>query len=118
MQNPEDGAKALQEIVNELGSCLYEPPSIFTGTSPNDAAISYLNPITLERTTASFNAACEENASGVDGWNATANGAIRICGTPCDQLRETLTDVALYSAAQQITAPDVPVVASAGCDSN
>ena len=116
---PEEGASAIAEIIADLGSCLYDAPNATTLDTPSEldeVTVSYLDPITLERTNAVFNSSCSEGAT-VDGWNVTDNGGIRICGAPCDHLRTVLGDVASYAAAQQAPAPEVPVVAFTACGS-
>ena len=119
--NPEEGAKAVQGIVNDLGSCLYDAPNIIAlddADALEDVTVAYLDPLTLERTSVSYNVQCTETSTGVDGWSVAENGGIRICGAPCANLRDVLTDVALLAAVQEATAPEIPVVASAPCGSD
>jgi len=112
-----DGALAVQKVLNDLGSCLYDPPAS-DSVKTNATHLSYVNPITLERADIARNDACDSEAAALteSGWGVDASGGIRICGAPCDELRDTLTDVATVFAALGEPAPQVPVVTSIPCE--
>ncbi len=121
-----EGAKAVQEVFNDLGSCLYDVRGPLTGDPvlPADATISYLNPLAPSRTQVdiSRNSACDEtNQDTVSGFNQVDEDAtvdalrVRICGQACEDLRNVLNDVAVVHGAQGNVAPPVPLVVSAQC---
>lgn len=111
-----EGPLAVQKVLNDLGSCLYDPPNEFTKVAAT--YLSYVNPTTLERSDIERNPECDSEAAAetVDGWGLDADGAVRICGAPCAELRETLTDVATFYAVLGESAPRVPIVPSVLCD--
>lgn len=111
-----EGAKALQEIVNDLGSCFYDIPANADEILIPEAELSYLNPLTFERFDIPQNAGCTEQATGVDGWAREAEG-VRICGAPCQSLRDMLTEVAGYYILQDKPVPAVPIIVSLPCAS-
>lgn len=111
----EEGAIAVQSIVNDLGSCVYDQPGT-TGLLDTGAILSYLNPIDLSRVDIPNNEDCSETSgSEISGWN-NVNDKVRICGTACDDLRDVLTDVAFVAAAFEAPAPKIPILVSGACD--
>lgn len=110
-----EGGLAVQKVLNDLGSCVYDRPG---GVGQADAThLSYVNPVTLERADIGFNEACdgEAAATSVDGWGFESDGAVRICGAPCAALRDTLTETAAFYAALGQPAPRVPIVTALPC---
>jgi hypothetical protein len=114
------GAVAVQRILNDLGSCLYEVRSPLTGDVrlPDDAQISYLNPLLPARTRVGIarNPACSEATQDQEnGWSQGGDDLVRICGQACLDLRETLDSVSVTHAVQSKVAPPVPLVVTAAC---
>jgi hypothetical protein len=108
-----EGALAVQKIISDLGSCVYDPQSLIVAGT--DTFLSYVHPVTLTRTDIAFESGCQNEGTSAAGWNVDDSGAIRICGQPCDALRDDLTDVAKTFAALGETAPAVPIVATHPC---
>jgi hypothetical protein len=119
VEDETEGLRAVQDILTDLGSCLYEVSPDATsglqdaGDLSDNATISYLHPVTRAQVDIEHNALCAE---GVDasGWNAEGD-LVRLCGTACDELRESLSAVALVHAENQHVAPAVPLVVTAPC---
>ncbi len=116
----EDVASGVNEIINDLGSCLYEAPdpSLFGGSStlPDPSKLSYLDPITQARTDISVNASCNATTQdSADGFNQEADGTIRICGASCQALRDTLTTASGIYALNGLAAPRIPIQISVPC---
>jgi len=113
-----EGAVAVNEIINDLGSCLYDAPldTVLSNQElPSDAQLSYLDPLTLTRVDIQPNAQCADGVN-VDGFHQPAAGEpVRICGQPCADLRQVLTDAALFYAIQGMQAPRIPVQVSTPC---
>jgi len=112
------GAKAVQDIVSDLGSCLYDAPDLQElpgnpSTLPTTATLSYVDPLTLSRVDIVHDSACSEGSSG-NGWNQDADG-VRVCGFDCSSLRDTLTAAALAAAQQKQPAPQVPLLVTLPC---
>lgn len=116
-----EGATAVQDILTELGTCLYEVKRADKGgvRLPQSSLISYINPLSPSTGAVeiSYDSACAENApSGVSGWNQGSDGLLRLCGQACEDLRELVGDVGLAHAEQGRIAPAVPLVATASCN--
>jgi hypothetical protein len=113
------GARAVQDILTDLGSCLYEvvPDNTSGAASAGDlsdgATISYLHPVTRAQIDVPHNAQCADGVN-ASGWNREGD-LVRLCGAACTLLRETLSDVALLHAGSQHIAPAVPLVVTAPC---
>jgi hypothetical protein len=118
--------KNFSSVLTELGTCLYDLP---TNLSPTEAIqVQYLDPTVGALVTVpqdpSCNAATQSNANG---WNFDANNTrIRICGedtasgvdggTPaCAALRNAVVNSAAVAMVNGLTAPNVPIVATALC---
>jgi hypothetical protein len=113
-----EGAKAVQEIFNDLGSCLYEPPdsSVVDILAPDETVLSYQDPITQQRLDIPKNNNCQEATAATEsGWNRDSDGMVRVCGSYCDDLRSTLNDVALANAALGAKAPKIPLHVQTPC---
>jgi hypothetical protein len=110
-----EGAKAVQEIVNDLGSCFYDIPANADQILVEEAELSYLNPLTFERTDIPRDDTCTEGNEAAIGWAREADG-VRICGAPCAALRDMLTQVAGYYILQGSQVPPVPILVSAPCE--
>lgn len=115
-----DGARAVNDILTELGTCLYNPTRLDKGAPADLAAtganISYLNPLSArKRVDIPFAADCSEAATGVSGWNLEG-GLVRVCGGACKDLRKVISDVGVAHALRGHVSPAVPVVVTAPCD--
>jgi hypothetical protein len=76
-------------LVSDLASCVYDDPG---NVDPSNTDIVF------NRMTVPHDAAC------MNGWNATG-GVIRICGTPCNQLRQAIQLASQQSAIKNAMAP-------------
>ncbi len=120
-----EGAAAVQKVLNDLGSCLYEVRSPLTGspTLPADATLSYVDPLTPIRETIDIprNAECGEDSESrdpieVSGWSQdSTSNLVRICGQACNDLRDKLDLIAGVNALENRVAPSVPLIVSGGC---
>lgn len=115
--NDEDGVLAVQKVFNDLGSCVYDPPLIPIRESATH--LSYIDVSTeqLERHDIVRDNACDSEAAAetVDGWGVQPDGSVRICGAPCQELRDVLTEVAKSFAAIGQPAPPVPIQTTVAC---
>jgi hypothetical protein len=115
-----EGARAVQDILTELGSCLYEvvpnnaDPIDDALNLPRGATVSYLHPLTRRQVDIPQNEACSEGAS-ESGWNADGN-LVRICGQACEDLRDVISNLALAHAQSLHPAPPLPLVVTATCE--
>ena len=107
-----EGAQAMQEILTELGTCLYQPQTLAADAVPADARVSYLD-ATFGQVDIEHNPACRDGAD-VPGWNLDA-GRVRVCGADCTALRDHVNLIALRQALEQRAAPPVPMVLTAPC---
>lgn len=110
-----------EQVVERLGTCLYELPEPIT--NPEQIDVTYQSPpppgspigagpVEVPVDTG-CSAATQDTANG---WNIDVNGRIRICGQPCADLRTAITVAgALALQAGQSTPPDVPVNAAVRC---
>jgi hypothetical protein len=115
VQNEAEGALAVQKVINDLGSCVYDLPADPTLLGESDLFVSYVDPISFERRDVPRNAACASDDSAA-GWEVdSATNLVRICGQPCADLRETLNDAASFHAVQLQPAPKVPVYFTLPC---
>ena len=116
-----EGARAVNDILTELGTCLYKVKRSDASTDsklPESAHISYIDPLVPGKgVDIPFNDACSEAAgASVSGWNQDASGLVRLCGQACEDLRQVIGDVGVAHAVQGHIAPAVPLVATAPCD--
>ncbi|MEM6788009.1 MAG: hypothetical protein AAF715_10870 [Myxococcota bacterium] len=128
VSDPAEGALAVQQVLNDLGSCVYDLEAAENGATDFvgifddiDAGevtteLSYLDPVTLDRTDIDRNAMCTAaTVDTVDGWNREGS-VVRICGAPCAALRQTLDDTAAFFAVQAQPGPEVPIRLTVPCD--
>jgi hypothetical protein len=116
VNNDEEGALAVQKVFSDLGSCFYDPPDNAAGINAA-TSLSYVNPVTLERTNIPKNSACNSEAAATTetGWGFEGD-SVRICGSDCETLRATLTDVAKSFLAVGEPAPEMPIIPTLPCD--
>ncbi len=105
---PANGAIAFEQIVADLGTCLYDAG----GTQLTDV-IGYNDPLkgfqTLTRDPSCTAKTAGPGPTGV-GWNLDGK-QVAICGTACTQLRQALATATGAAAMMDAgTLPDVPVV--------
>lgn len=79
----------LGNLVSDLASCVYDDPG---NVDPSNTDIVF------NRMTVPHDAAC------MNGWNASG-GVIRICGTPCNQLRQAIQLASQQTATKNATTP-------------
>ncbi|MGH7327726.1 MAG: hypothetical protein ACREJX_05190, partial [Polyangiaceae bacterium] len=97
---------AINSIIADLSSCLYETPTNITDES---AALAISSPLGTQNIP--FNAACSPTSASSDGWNFDGS-RIRICGGSCTTIRSVLTSTANGANATAQSAPQVVVTAS------
>ncbi len=97
---------AINSIISDLSSCLYETPVNITDQS---AQIAISSPLGTQNIP--FNAACSPTSPSSDGWNFDGS-RIRICGNSCTTIRSVLTSTANGANATAQSAPQVVVTAS------
>jgi hypothetical protein len=114
--NSDVGALALQTIVTDLGSCLYDAPKDGLGTALSQSVVTYLNPLSLSRESISFNEACSEQNKDASGWNRDEFGRIRICGSACESLRNVAKYTSALAAQAGRPAPLLPLHMTKPCD--
>ncbi|MEM9692871.1 MAG: hypothetical protein AAGA56_10025, partial [Myxococcota bacterium] len=118
-----EGARAVQGIINDLGSCVYNFPESTTQTAfalnNDEAELVYVNPITGARFLIPRVDGCENGDSTVNGWGrvtlAQGTEGIRVCGQPCEDLRTVLDDTATFFAVQGQPAPAIPIRVTVPC---
>jgi hypothetical protein len=97
---------AINSVIADLSSCLYETPTNITQSS---ATLTINSP--LGNQNIPFSATCSSTNTTTDGWNF--DGArIRICGNSCSTIRQVLTNTASAANATLTAAPQVVVTAS------
>lgn len=123
---------SFSNTVTALGTCLYELP---VGVDTN-AQVAFTIPIVTPANSAApatvpipYNAACSGTAAGMqaNGWNIDATGVgpggashLRVCGTSCSDLRQSVLLVSAVSLQKAGDAgappiPDVPVTVKMPC---
>lgn len=108
-----EGALSVQKVLNDLGSCLYDPLPQLQQQSVTH--MFFIDPLTQEQVTFTRNDACTSPDAPVDGFGFDDGDQVVICGQPCAALRSTLTDTATYFAALGQPAPAVPVTPALTC---
>lgn len=97
---------AINSVVADLSSCLYETPTNITQSS---ATLTINSP--LGNQNIPFSATCSSTNTTTDGWNF--DGArIRICGNSCSTIRQVLTNTASAANVTLQSAPQVVVTAA------
>ena len=97
---------AINSVISDLSSCLYETP---TNITDQTAQLAISSPIGTQ--SIPFSAACSSTSTSSDGWNFDTN-RIRICGASCTKIRDVLTNTANTSNATAQSAPQVVITAS------
>jgi hypothetical protein len=117
--DPSEGPLAVQKIVNDLGSCVYDQPiaNMAPVPVPDNATLTYMSPDpnALVRADVAHNTQCTESTANTgSGWNNDGN-RVRICGSDCQDLRKALTDLATGYAFLGQPAPAIPMSVSLPC---
>lgn len=116
-----EGARAVNDILTELGTCLYRVKRSDGRDDeplPTSAFISYIDPSSPARSGVDipYEPTCDEQAgSDVSGWNQDSSGLVRLCGRHCQDLRDAIGDFGALHATQGRVAPAVPLVVTAPC---
>lgn len=97
---------AINSVIADLSSCLYETP---TNITDQTAKLAINSPLGTQDVP--FNAACSPSGLTNDGWNFDGN-RIRICGGSCSTIRSVLTNTANGANASALSAPQVVVTAA------
>jgi hypothetical protein len=114
-RDPAVGALALNTVIADLGSCLYEDPGVSLAQGLTETKISYFDAVKLSRVDVPYNASCNEaNAASADGWNLDGP-RVRVCGAACTSLRDTLKVSALLAAQSRQAPPPVPIRIARPC---
>jgi hypothetical protein len=115
--DPANGPEAVNRIIADLGSCVYDNP-INPLPTLDTLQLSYLDPLTLTRTDIPKNTACTTATRDTeDGWNQpSSSGPVLICGQSCESLRQVLTDLSVASFATNTQAPKFPITVTLPCD--
>ncbi len=129
VNDPAEGALAVQKVLSDLGSCVYDLQSTDNGQTnfvdifaditdpmdPIEAQLSYLDPVDFGRTDIPRDPNCSAaNTDSANGWNLEGT-VVRICGQPCEALRTTLNDTAAFYATQGQPGPEVPIRITVPC---
>jgi hypothetical protein len=109
------GAKAVQTVVSDLSSCLYDKSDLITPASAPKTVISYFDLQSFHRVDISYNAQCTESSVAQDGWNVDGQQRVRICGASCAALRDASKAVALQAASSGQPSPGFHVKVSTPC---
>lgn len=111
-----EGALAVQKVLNDLGSCLYDPITPPNGFELDEIThLTFVHPITGDATIVPFDTSCTAPDANVDGFGYDVDGQVVICGQPCTTLRDALSDTAGVYALQGQAAPAIPIVPSLSC---
>lgn len=93
-------AQALNDLIGDLASCLYERPQSVTDTSVIKITTN-TNPTEIPRNTG-CSLATRDSA---DGWNLEANDSlIRICGSSCKKIHDDTGALSGFAAARKANA--------------
>ena len=110
------GAAALQTVVTDLGSCLYDAPAgVDLSANPSQSTLTYFNPMTQSRENIGYDTQCSELSSGVSGWNLDSFGRIRVCGSACDGLRNAMKLSSAIAAQAGAPPPLIPLHVARPC---
>ncbi len=114
--DPNAGALALATIVTDLGSCVYDQPDgVSLSTQPSSFTLSYFDPVTQIKVVVNHDPACSALSTDASGWNLDSQGRVRICGSACEALRNTIKASALFAAQQSLPPPLIPIHVNAPC---
>jgi len=111
----QQAAANFSQLVTRLGTCLYDY-GVPAGTDPTRIEVKYSVPGRPD-TVVPLSTSCNEtNQDAVNGWNFDG-GRLRICGSSCKDLRDTIlaSAAAALQATPPQTAPDIPVTATILC---
>ncbi|MBI5535003.1 MAG: hypothetical protein HY898_19905 [Deltaproteobacteria bacterium] len=109
------GAKAVQTVVSDLSSCLYDKSDLITGTPEDKITLSYFDLQGYHRVDISHNELCTEQSTSQNGWNVDSQQRVRICGSSCTALREAAKAFALQAALVGQPSPGFQVKVSTPC---
>ncbi len=108
-------AANFSKLVTQLGTCLYDY-ALPKGTDPTKVAVAYTVPGKTQPTIVPSSSLCTAATQNtIDGWNID-NGRLRICGTSCTNLRNTILAAAGAALQSGQPAADVPVTATVLCE--
>ncbi len=114
IDNPAAGAEAINTVVAELGSCLYEKFAVDI-PQPAKTTLSYYDRITQKRVDVAYNAACGTSNSTASGWALDDDKRVKVCGDACTSLRATTKNLGLLSLSQKQTSPGVGIRLNQPC---
>ncbi|HEX7665915.1 MAG TPA: hypothetical protein VF407_15415 [Polyangiaceae bacterium] len=97
---------AINSVIADLSSCLYETP---TNITDQTAKVAINSPLGTQDVP--FNSGCSPTGTTNDGWNFDGD-KIRICGASCNTIRSVLTNTANGANATAQSAPQVVVTAA------
>lgn len=105
---------SFQQVINALATCTYDIPA---GTTvPEDAVLSFSNPVYSTTTTITPNAGCTQEGVPGSGWGRSGN-RIHLCQDSCKTYRDTLAFASDFALLYQQPPYAVPVFAhKKGCE--
>jgi len=105
---PEDKKRALQEVINDLATCLYDA----SPAPPADAKLTYADPLRAAevKIEPASTPACTGDAT-QEGWvldnTDAAHPRVRVCGKSCADYRKVLSDTSTFTILYD--QPSIPV---------
>jgi hypothetical protein len=113
MMAAQTAAANFAKIVTQLGTCVYDY-GVPANTDPKTVEVAFTvpgNPQTIVPLASACTAATQDT---VNGWNVD-NGRLRICGSPCNNLRQGILGASAAALSIGQPAPDIPVTATILC---
>ena len=113
MMAAQTAAANFAKIVTQLGTCVYDY-GVPANTDPTKVEVAFTvpgNPQTIVPPSSACTAATQGT---VNGWNLD-NGRLRICGSPCNNLRQGILGASAAALQTGQPAPDIPVTATILC---
>ena len=124
------GFQALSTVVNDLSSCLYQDVAELTTARTTNKLASYNlsyqsfvydgTSFTSEKVDLPFNTNCAEATQATEtGWNLDpTDNRVRICGTTCAALRDSLLATSGFAAASAppTSSPGIAIRVNRPCE--
>ncbi len=113
MQAAQTAAVNFSKLVTQLGTCVYDyglPPN----TDPTQVEVAYTVPGQGQTVVPASSGCTAATQDTINGWNVDG-GRLRICGSPCNNLRQGILATAGAALQSGQPAPDIPVTATILC---
>jgi hypothetical protein len=114
MQAAQTAAANFSKLVTQLGTCVYDY-GLPANTDATKVEVTFTVPGKPQTIVPSSSACTAATQGSVNGWNLD-NGRLRICGSPCDDLRQGILAAAGAALMSGQPTPDIPVTATILCD--